>query len=249
MQTSTESPSIAPKLALARALRDLGLTARGAAMLACCDTSDASDLAEAIDEASPRGPMGAPVMAQIAGLLSLTYVEREGQPYLAPRGAKWCAHDDDCPFDLDLPFDATDDDLLADLEACNGYDSSEESYTVSWSASVTLVDAYGAVEGIELHAETTIEPDEPECADGHEHDWQAPHEVLGGLEENPGVWGNGGGVIIKRVCAHCGTYKVTNTWATDPRNGTIVKGNVVSYEDADEDSLAWVASLSEDSDD
>lgn len=85
----------------------------------------------------------------------------------------------------------------------------------------------------------TLEPTEPECAEGESHDWRAPYAVLGGLEENPGVWGNGGGVILRRVCRHCGTYRVTDTWAQDPETGE--QGlTSVSYEEADDDSLAWV---------
>ena len=48
---------------------------------------------------------------------------------------------------------------------------------------------------------------------------QSPHEVVGGLEENPGVWGNGGGVIIHEVCQTCGVHRHTNTWAQNPVNG------------------------------
>lgn len=89
----------------------------------------------------------------------------------------------------------------------------------------------------------TVQLDEPEpdCVDGGEHDWQSPYSVLGGLRENPGVWGNGGGVIIKTVCSHCGMYRVTDTWAQ--RHDTGEQGlTSVSYEDADDESEAWVAS-------
>jgi len=84
-----------------------------------------------------------------------------------------------------------------------------------------------------------FEPAEPACeADGH--DWKSPHSVLGGLEENPGVWGKGGGVVIREVCLHCGAYRVTDTWAQDRSTG--VQGlESVTYEDADDDSLEWVA--------
>lgn len=81
--------------------------------------------------------------------------------------------------------------------------------------------------------------EEPECEED-EHDWHSPHSVLGGLKDNPGVWGKGGGVIVREVCAHCGVYRVTDTWAQDPQTGE--QGlRAVSYEDADEDSLAWIA--------
>jgi hypothetical protein len=84
----------------------------------------------------------------------------------------------------------------------------------------------------------SVDPDEPECVDGEEHDWQSPHSVLGGLKENPGVWGSGGGVIIKTVCRHCGRYCVNNTWAQDPEDGE--QGlESARYEDADDASEAW----------
>lgn len=89
----------------------------------------------------------------------------------------------------------------------------------------------------------TVEPNEPECEAGQDHDWQSPHDVVGGLEENPGVQGHGGGVIIREVCAHCGCYRVTDTWAS---HGAQQGFESVRYEDADDDSLAWVAASIDD---
>lgn len=93
----------------------------------------------------------------------------------------------------------------------------------------------------EVLSETvTLEPDEPDCAKGRAHDWQSPYEVLGGLKENPGVWGHGGGAIIREVCAHCGRYRVIDSWAQRPDTGE--QGlTSVTYEDPDEASLNWVA--------
>jgi hypothetical protein len=61
---------------------------------------------------------------------------------------------------------------------------------------------------------TAIEQPEPKCSAG-EHDWQAPLAIVGGIAENPGVWGHGGGVKITEVCMHCGCGcgKLTDTWA------------------------------------
>jgi hypothetical protein len=84
----------------------------------------------------------------------------------------------------------------------------------------------------------TLEAPEPDCADGQEHDWQAPHEILGGCKENPGVWGKGGGVLIRQVCAHCGMYKVIDTWAS---HGAQQGFTDLSYEEADETSSQWIA--------
>lgn len=79
--------------------------------------------------------------------------------------------------------------------------------------------AYCVVTDEEIEHTTAIDPPEPDCDDGQTHDWQSPHSILGGLEENPGVQGNGGGVIIEEVCMICGCSKTTDTWAQNPENG------------------------------
>lgn len=66
---------------------------------------------------------------------------------------------------------------------------------------------------------TAIDPEAPDCEPGAEHDWQSPIELVGGIKENPGVWGHGGGVIIAEACMHCGCKRVTDTWAQRPDNG------------------------------
>lgn len=84
-----------------------------------------------------------------------------------------------------------------------------------------------------------VDPVEPECEDAQTHDWCSPIEVVGGIEENPGVWANGGGVIIKEVCRHCGCYRETDTWAQDMTDGT--QGHTaVTYRDSDDESLAYI---------
>jgi hypothetical protein len=99
-----------------------------------------------------------------------------------------------------------------------------------------------------VNVHVRFEPDAPACKKGREHDWQSPYAVLGGLQENPGVWGKGGGVLCREVCAYCGTYRVTDTWAQDPSTG--IQGlTSVSYEDADDDALAWVRADEEDDED
>lgn len=113
----------------------------------------------------------------------------------------------------------------------------------AWQTCLTLTDDGEVIEERANGEEHTIavDPMEPECA-CEEHDWCSPHSVLGGLRENPGVRGNGGGVIAREVCAHCGAYRVTDTWAQDPETGE--QGlRSVSYEKPDGNSLAWVASL------
>lgn len=70
----------------------------------------------------------------------------------------------------------------------------------------------------------------PECTES-EHDWTSPVEVVGGIKENPGVWVNGGGVIIDEICRHCGALKRTDTWA---QHGGIQGLTSVTYEEPGE---------------
>jgi hypothetical protein len=64
-----------------------------------------------------------------------------------------------------------------------------------------------------------IDPPEPDCLDDQDHDWRAPQGYVGGIAENPGCWGHGGGVIYHEVCVLCGCRKTTDTWAQNPDNG------------------------------
>ena len=59
---------------------------------------------------------------------------------------------------------------------------------------------------------------EPENPAGH--NWTATYDREGGLKENPGVVGNGGGVIIHEHCTRCNCTRTTDTWATNPIDGT-----------------------------
>ena len=77
---------------------------------------------------------------------------------------------------------------------------------------------------------------EPECSED-EREWQSPYELVGGLEENPGVWGMGGAQLrCEEVCAHCGMRRTT---VTENTQNDIPER--VSYRPADAESLAWVA--------
>lgn len=86
----------------------------------------------------------------------------------------------------------------------------------------------------------TLHPDEPECNhDDDGHDWQSPIDLVGGIKENPGVWGHGGGVVITEVCLCCGLRRITDTWAQNPNNG--VQGlESVEYQEPDEEYIALV---------
>lgn len=70
----------------------------------------------------------------------------------------------------------------------------------------------------ELRLRVTIDPPEPKCVEA-EHSWQAPIEIVGGIEDNPGVWGHGGGVVMHAVCLHCRCERVTDTWAQNRETG------------------------------
>lgn len=97
----------------------------------------------------------------------------------------------------------------------------------SWvaRASVTEIDADDG-DGESGEAEVTIEAEEPDCT-ADEHDWQSPREIVGGIEENPGVMGHGAGVVTAECCMHCGCGKRTNTAATDHTGQRFIE---VSYE-------------------
>jgi hypothetical protein len=78
------------------------------------------------------------------------------------------------------------------------------------------------------HIWVRIDPQEPRCTEA-EHNWQSPHEIVGGIEENPGVWGHGGGIVIHEVCMHCACGRVRDTWADDGRGGHM-ESESVRYE-------------------
>ena len=77
-----------------------------------------------------------------------------------------------------------------------------------------------AEDGTEGEMVVPVHPTDPKCTPrGAEHDWQSPLVIVGGLAENPGVWGHGGGAVECVVCLRCGIERVTDTWATDPDGG------------------------------
>lgn len=97
----------------------------------------------------------------------------------------------------------------------------------------------GHADDTEQYVTVALPPDEPDCERSSGHDWVAPHELVGGLRDNPGVFWKGGGVIINEVCRHCGAYRVTDTWTSDPNTGR--EGlTSVRYKEPDEASLRWL---------
>jgi hypothetical protein len=83
------------------------------------------------------------------------------------------------------------------------------------------------------------EPEAPECAEGEEHEWAYPHAIVGGLEEDPGVWSLGGTADrYHSVCRHCGTHRHETHYGSQRNPGQV---DTVTYEAPDEETLAWVA--------
>lgn len=82
--------------------------------------------------------------------------------------------------------------------------------------------------------------DEPEpcCVDEAGHDWQSPHEVVGGSDSNPGVWSVGGTAIeVKHCCSRCGRYRRETAYGSQRNPGQC---DSVEYLPADDDSRAWI---------
>lgn len=123
----------------------------------------------------------------------------------------------------DHEFEAENDTQAEEMaiEWCQGGDYPAEAYEngTFWIgvAIERLVEDEDGEEEVEerWHAQAEFDPTEPDCPEGDEHDWQAPHELVGGCEENPGVRSHGGGVIIEEVCICCGATRTTDTWAQD----------------------------------
>jgi hypothetical protein len=107
-------------------------------------------------------------------------------------------------------------------------------------STLAIVELDGDVERVYLDRAMrtcTIDPAEPSCIGGHEHDWQAPHEVLG---DSGGVQSHGGSAVCTTCCAHCGAYRIDDGWAVNPSSGESGY-DAVTYREADATSLAWVA--------
>jgi hypothetical protein len=144
---------------------------------------------------------------------------------------------------LDTKREAADEYVLGEGGDFGEHDSTAWITTWVWRHALAVTDDGDVIEinGIDRdRLKVAIEPDEPDCDGYSRHDWQSIHELVGGIEENPGVHGSGGGVTIRRVCVQCGRYREVDTWAYDPVDGE--QGlESVRYEDADDDSLDWVA--------
>lgn len=149
--------------------------------------------------------------------------------------AKYRVQDDHCGDD----FEAEDDDaaLAYGEEWLRGGDW-DRRQTLFLEAEVLQLTEDGEFRDTLGHVRVTLPPSEPPCVAGS-HAWCSPHSLLGGLKESPGVFGHGGGVRIKEVCKHCGTCRLTDTWATHPSDGT--QGHeTVEYFPPGERELEWV---------
>jgi hypothetical protein len=240
---NTSEPSSAPSplaslLARTRAVlaaaEDEDIDIRDAVRIADADPSDAESLADSISHRA-HVPL---IVAAHPGC----HLRADGA--VVPMGETWemLAEGADYSADADGGPDASPREVLAGIDVDSwGADTSEGPVTwhVEVRLAVVLPSGYaGHIQGSAcLEAQQDELYCEVECGrDGHE--WASDHDVVGGLKENPGVWGHGGGVTTRRHCRHCGTYRVTDTWADDGRGGHTTRTH---YEEPDDASLRYVA--------
>jgi len=69
----------------------------------------------------------------------------------------------------------------------------------------------------------TIQPAEPDCADGHDHKWQQYGETQG----------RGGGVLYTEICMHCGLLQHVDTWGD-------CHGMIVRYDAGNHEACVWL---------
>lgn len=142
----------------------------------------------------------------------------------ALEAAREALTDSDCPREWDLAEDgfayqtvtaaSAEEALQIAVDNCDRANYSESEGTLYIEVSATCEETG------ETKSETvTLDEPEPDCPQHREHDWQSPHALVGGLTENPGVHGKGGGVLVTEVCRHCGCKRVTDTWAQNPTTG------------------------------
>ncbi len=149
--------------------------------------------------------------------------------WLAPHDADWDGdmllvdpgiwHADDGYAEMEFEVECGAD---AAQEYVDGGDWGDDCDTTSWVHVRVWREGIDETGAVRVDAEShriAIEPIAPDCIDGHDHEWISPHSIVGGIKENPGVWGHGGGVIIHEVCKYCGCGMSTDTWAQDPENG------------------------------
>jgi hypothetical protein len=145
---------------------------------------------------------------------------------LIPDGHYRCYYPDT---GADVLIEADSSEEAAQEAVDDGWARDRSKRATEW-VTMRVEDADGDV----THHKIQLDPPEPPCEDGHEHEWTAPIEIVGGIESSPGVHGHGGGVTIHEVCTHCGTHRWIDTWAQDPCDGE--QGlKAVSYGDGEEE--------------
>lgn len=159
----------------------------------------------------------------------------------------WKADDGNCP--VDYPDAESGEEAAAEYVESGDWGERDQTDWVdicAWQEALLLVregDDY-ALDVVRVNDDehtVTLEPDEPECT-GEDHDWQSPHDLVGGLRCNPGVRGSGGGVVIHEVCVVCGCARITDTWAQ--RRDTGEQGLTSVRYDTDDTSLRdWLDGL------
>lgn len=117
----------------------------------------------------------------------------------------------------------------SDIEADSAREAAEEyarecDYEVDGKTILVTVN----VEGFDGESErivVALDPEEPACEEGYSHYWQKDSNQ-----------GNGGGVIATDVCRWCGVQRTTDTWATNPDDGS--QGHrTISYSAARDDFM------------
>jgi hypothetical protein len=117
-----------------------------------------------------------------------------------------------------MQYRVSDDQVSEVIEADSMEDALEQAADLwkdgSWDSKciIDLVVSELDVDGNEvdtdyISVECGEDPEPPSCTED-EHEWDNPHEIVGGLKENPGVWSLGGTTLLfKSVCVHCGLIK------------------------------------------
>lgn len=111
--------------------------------------------------------------------------------------------------------------FAAAVEAAD--DSCDGLSTEFYSAEIVEIerDASGDEIGRTSHEHIiACHPTPPPCTRADGHDWQQPHALVGGLEDNPGVYGSGGGVASHYACMRCGCGYVRDTYGQCPIDGS-----------------------------
>jgi hypothetical protein len=100
-----------------------------------------------------------------------------------------------------------------------------------WRAGLCADPETGEVAEVQVQADELpmeVDPEEPGCS-SEEHEWSADHDVVGGCEENPGVFSSGfGSVSATEACRNCGLLRTTDYGATCPETGRQI--TQISYE-------------------